>query len=297
MPGIESRTAKSEEALRDRILSLVKTRSRLDHSVEQSSLPFQPGRSDVKGIEIPTSSAYDFLQFLCAAVPKGEVYLFGGVLRDLALLGSRRFSSDIDIVVEGMWKDVARYLDSVGATKNRFGGYRLDVGNVPIDVWNAEETWAIRNGLVKYRNIASLTETTILNWDAILLEWRTGSIICRRDYFPHIRERVMDIVLEKNPNPMGAAIRVFRHFCRSDAQAITMRVARYLGRAVQKFSKEDMLKAEQLAYKERRIYPPVLDFFRSLDTGSDSAIRDYFLSAWDQSLVSEVRESEQLKLL
>ncbi len=128
----------------------------------------------------------EFLDFITAALPDGDVYLFGGVLRDLALLGNKGFDSDIDLVVEGNWHDCARYLESYGAAKNKFGGFRLSVDGWPIDIWNARETWAIKQGLVEYRSIFSLTETTVLNWDAILMNWRTRLFIHRPNYLERL---------------------------------------------------------------------------------------------------------------
>ena len=55
-----------------------------------------------------------------------EVYVFGGLLRDLALYGGANFSSDVDIVVvphEGA--AIEAIAKKFQFKKNRFGGYRL----------------------------------------------------------------------------------------------------------------------------------------------------------------------------
>jgi hypothetical protein len=183
-----------------------------------------------------------FLIFSSRPLPEGDVYLFGGVLRDLALLGGRGFNSDIDVVVEGDWASCTRYLDHLGARRNKFGGYRLEVATWKVDIWNARETWAISHGLVQYNGIAALTKTTVLNWDAVFNE--TGghehlsfvTIILMTSGIGHL-----DVVLEQNPNPAGMAMRVFRHLCLKEALSITPKAITYLANCTALFRPEGAL--------------------------------------------------------
>jgi len=210
----------------------------------------------------PRDNIRDFLNFLSAALPDGDVYLFGGLIRDVALLGRRGFSSDIDIVVEGDWRSCASYLETLAARKNKFGGYRVEVDGWPVDIWKASETWAIRQGLVAYTGIASLTATTVLNWDAILMNWRTKAFVCSPDYLQTLRARLLDIVLEENPNPLGMAVRVFRHFCLKDAKHITSAAAKYLAACANTYDFETIKRAELQSYGRSVIDFPVFTFFQ-----------------------------------
>jgi predicted nucleotidyltransferase len=119
-------------------------------SSPQLALGLDQPRPLQKGVSTAANSVAEFLNLVSASVPDGDVYLFGGVLRDLALYGKKGFKSDIDLVVEGDWSDLVSYIDHIGARKNKFGGYRLIVGEWPVDIWNAEETWAIKQGHVAY---------------------------------------------------------------------------------------------------------------------------------------------------
>ena len=273
--------ARTEKNLRERIMYLLKEDPQRQVETNQLNLFENPLMSDHDGqVKTPTSSISEFLEYMCAALPTGDLYLFGGVLRDLALSGQRGFSSDIDIVVDDDdWTHLVKYLRSRGVTQNRFGGFRLKVNEWPIDIWTARETWAIRKGLVEYHGIESLTETTILNWDAILLNWRTKRIICSPDYFRQIRGRVMDIVLTENPNPLGAAVRAFRHLCLKDAKELTARAARYLADAAHEYPDETIIKSEIASYRESIIDPAILGFFRHMDTSSEDLIRRQFAGA------------------
>ena len=209
------------------------------------------------------------------------MYLFGGVLRDIALLGRRGFNSDIDLVVEGNWSSCVRYIESLDARKNKFGGYRLEIAGWPIDIWNARETWAIKQGLVPYKNIASLTRTTVLNWDAILMNWRTRCFVYREDYIEAINSRVLDIVLEKNPNPLGMAVRVLRHLCAKDARKITPSAAKYLANCARIYSFSDIHKEEIRSYGNFLIERPVYRLFEHLTAYEDLDIYRRFSIASD----------------
>lgn len=278
------RIAGNAENLRARVVQLLKENPK-PHvpSNETDQLDLFGGfpvLDDDGYIKTPMSSVSEFLGYMCAALPTGDLYLFGGILRDLALSGRKGFTSDIDIVVDDDdWTHLVKYLRSRGVTQNRFGGFRLKVNERPIDIWIARETWAIREGLVEYHGIESLTETTILNWDAILLNWRTKRIICNPDYFLQIRNRVMDIVLTENPNPLGAAVRAFRHLCLKDAKELTARAARYLADAAHEYPDETIIKSEIASYRESIIDPAILGFFRHMDTSSEDLIRRQFVGA------------------
>ena len=276
MDLVQPMVARTEQGLRERVVRMLGKPSEGRKIANQLSLFDSPVPKDPKYANTPTSSISEFLEYTCDVIPMGELYLFGGVLRDLALSGREGFESDIDLVVDGDWAHLVGYLKSVGFARNRFGGFRGDVDGWPVDIWNSRETWAIRAGLVQYRGIESLTKTTILNWDAILLNWRTKQIVCRPDYFRQIEEGVMDVVLVKNPNPLGAAVRAFRHLCLKDARVVTVQAARYLGDAARKYSSETIVKSEFASYGRTFIRPAVIEHFRNMNTSMDDAVRQRF---------------------
>lgn len=219
-------------------------------------------------IDYPSKSIAAFLDFIADALPSGELYLFGGLLRDLALLGRNGFSSDIDLVVEGSWENCVAYIQTLGARKNKFGGYRLTVAGWPVDIWNARQTWAIEQGLVPYRGIYSLTKTTVLNWDAILMNWRDRTFVHADSYLDEINSRVLDVV-EENPNPLGMAVRVFRHLCQKDARKITQSAAEYLAHCADTYSFEVIRSAEIRSHGNSVIQPAIYRLFEHLRDAED----------------------------
>lgn len=281
MPTHRPQPVDSIKNLRARVDRLFRKPSRGSSQRSQQSFDLPDASSPERAIHHPSGNVVEFLDFLTDAVPDGDVYLFGGVLRDIALLGRSGFNSDIDLVVEGNWSSCVGYLESLGASKNKFGGYRLEVAGWPVDIWNAKETWAIKEGLVSYKGIASLTETTVLNWDAILMNWRTRTFVCHENYLEAINLRVLDIVLEKNPNPLGMAMRVLRHLCLKDARKITHSAATYLANCTRSFSFEDIKSAEMRSYGNSVIDAPVYRLFKHLKKNDNLEIRSAFSIASD----------------
>lgn len=264
MHQLKPHPVKSFENLKARIDRLFDTRSPLKKSKPQLLLDFPFELKPKKAIEYPSKSLSNFLDFIAASVPSGNVYLFGGLIRDIAFYGKKGFHSDIDVVVEGEWSSCVDYLIKLGAIKNKFGGFRLEISGWPIDIWNAEETWAIKEGLIEYRGIASLTETTVLNWDAILMNWKTRHFICKSNYLDQLNARVLDVVLEKNPDDLGMTVRVFRHLCSKDAKKISAEALIFLAERTDKYPFSIIKSREVSSYGNTLINPNVYRFFNEL---------------------------------
>lgn len=276
----------SANNLRDRVDRLFREPTIISGRNNQLAFDFPLTANRESNVDFPGQTMASFLNFISDAIPYGEVYLFGGVLRDLALLGREGFNSDIDLVVEGNWSHFVPYLQTLDAVKNKFGGYRLIVDGYPVDIWNAKETWAIKQGYVAYKGIASLTETTVLNWDAILMNWRSRYFVYRKNYFEDINDRLLDIVLENNPNPVGMAVRVFRHFFLKDARKITTKAANYLANCANTYSFEEIRSSELKSYGNTVIDQNVYTLFTHIDASKNIDIKHQF------SIASKIIEQE-----
>jgi hypothetical protein len=271
----------SFDNLRGRIDRLFRLGGQKQRDLSQGTLDIDWRAEPEKSIAHPSRSIAEFLNFISDVVPDGDVYLFGGVLRDVALFGRRGFTSDVDLVVEGNWTHCVKYLASLRAEKNKFGGFRLHIADWPIDIWNARDTWAIREGFVAYKGIASLTETTVLNWDAILMNWRTGNFIYRPAYLDELRTRALDIVLEANPNPLGMTVRVFRHLCSKDAKRISRAAAKFLADSTLGHSYDEIRREEIRSYGNSLIEPAMYELFERMNDADHFDISQRFRSASD----------------
>lgn len=268
----EARPTSSVKDLRRRVDRLFANHKSQESRDGQLEIDFPGGENRHIG-GFPDSSVSEFLDFVADIAPASGVYLFGGLLRDVALYGKRGFNSDVDVVIDGDWQSVKNFLSKKGAQMNKFGGFRINVNGWPVDIWNAKETWAIKEGYVSFNGISSLIDTTILNWDGILMNWKEKNFIFREDYFDELKSLTLDIVLEKNPKPKGMAVRVFRHMCSKDARHVTVKAVKYIAEATKKYSFYDLKNSEISSYGESFIEPSMYSFFRKLSAEDSDNLR------------------------
>jgi hypothetical protein len=141
----------------------------------------------------------------------GDAALIGGAIRDLARAGRKGFSSDLDFVIYG--SSHARFLDAIAGLNvkpNRFGGYAIQFVKWKVDVWHIEDTWARTAGLCQVEQLSDLLKCTFFDWDSIIYDLRTGQLTFDPGYLHRLRAGVMNVRLEKNPNPKGTLVRALR---------------------------------------------------------------------------------------
>lgn len=173
------------------------------------------GKSEIK------ATLDDFMNY-------GSIALFGGVIRDLCLVGNEGFTSDVDLVVKtDKWGDFERNLMKYDYRKNKYGGYRIRLSKWSIDLWKLEETWAAKNGYVDVDSFDDLCETTFFDWDAIGYELDSKRIFAIKDYLARVKSNIIDINLEENPNPLGNSIKALRYLEKYDAK-LSPKLAHYI---------------------------------------------------------------------
>jgi hypothetical protein len=142
----------------------------------------------------------------------GRLVLIGGMLRDIALFGNAGFKSDLDFVIDPEnLLSFEKCMRTVGAKINRFGGYSLPSKKWQIDIWPLQHTWANREGYVHVRTVDDLREVTFFNCDAIIYDLVDKRLSAKSDYFHDLNNKILEINLRPNPNPMGNAVRAIRY--------------------------------------------------------------------------------------
>ncbi|TDQ64484.1 hypothetical protein ATL17_2503 [Maritalea mobilis] len=193
-----------------------------------------------------------------------DVFVFGGALRDISLLGAPGFSSDVDTVVQVHDSDT--FMDILGrhaAIQNKFGGYRVRVGRWNFDVWEVARTWAFSAGAVEARSPLSLLETTFFNWDAILYDWRFGSLHHGQNYFSELSEKYLELVLEDNPNTIGALVRALRTLGMSDEILAGPRLSKFVKDQFGKLSNQEIISYEVHSFTSNRLTVGLLSDLRA----------------------------------
>ena len=214
----------------------------------------------------------ELCKFLDNASKIVDIYLFGGIFRDIALLGIKEFKSDIDLVFIGDERSLYSLFKGHNVESNKYGGKRLYIDEWMVDIWAAKKTWAIREGYFQFKSIDSLLETTITNWEAILYRWRDKQIICRDSYFADISNRHLDIVFEKNLNEFDMYARILR-FCVIEpvACSISPRVESLLEAAFDKYPRDSLIERAAQLFPEPYLplengEMPIIKDFKNTDT-------------------------------
>ena len=180
-------------------------------------------------------------------------YLFGGIIRDIALFGNRdTHKSDIDIVCDGQESQLRSFLEEFSTKEpfrqNKFDGFRIKTENWSIDIWPAKNTWAFKQGIRTYKGIQSLLETTITNWESILFPLHGGPLIYREGYFDDVLRGYLDVILVENPNPIGMYVKIIRSYADKGASEFSRRAVEVLRKAVSEHSFEEFSSYEKAHY-------------------------------------------------
>jgi hypothetical protein len=183
--------------------------------------------------------------------------IFGGVLRDLFLFGASEVPRDVDIVVEGVTtSDLEGVFHDLIVEKNRFGGLRLRIRGWLIDIWCFQDTWAIRNQVIKSQGLQDLVRTTFLNVEAVAAEINTvrgrRRQVFSSGFFDAVQGQVLDINLESNPHPALCVIRTIITAIRLDF-FLSPRLATYVVEQTKKASLSQVMEAQESHYGKLRI--------------------------------------------
>lgn len=236
------------------------TEARQRQRPKQPSLPIDFGEPFQKSSN-PHSGPSAFIDFLLAALPDHEAYLFGGAIRDFALFGRPGFNSDLDLVVSCPSITLAEVLPSWGVVRNKFGGFRLNVGQQEIDVWSAPETWAFKQGLLAYSGIESLLSTVVINWDAVLLNLRNNEILTYPGFFEEIEKRHLDVRFTKNPKPTNVATKILRYISLKEVKTVSVDLHDYVKRAIKSIGSEEIVRREMEQFGSGYITNQILSAF------------------------------------
>ncbi|MBB3998374.1 hypothetical protein [Aureimonas pseudogalii] len=192
-------------------------------------------------------------EFAALLSTMGECAVVGGMLRDLCLGGHGAFRSDVDFVADVDDIDAFdRAMERMGATVNRFGGYGVKLAAWQVDVWPLQRTWAARKQHAEVRCLDDVLKTTFFDWDAVLYYPATGRVAAKEGYFGRLRDRVIDVNLLPNPNPVGNAVRALRYACRWQAR-LAPKLAEHVGRQVRDCGWDALLLAEERSFRKRHL--------------------------------------------
>ena len=182
----------------------------------------------------------DFIDFL-----KGnfQVFLFSGIIRDFFVRNNNEFR-DIDLVIEGELNESLFY--GMDYHKNSFGGYKINIDNTTIDLWEVKNTWGFhKKNILPFSEL--LPETTFFNFSSILYDLTNKKFIIGNDFLKFIRDKKIDIVFDKNPLPELCIINTIYYQQKLNSYQVSNRLKEYIRVNLQ--SMESLLDAQEKHFK------------------------------------------------
>lgn len=131
-----------------------------------------------------------------------EVYIFSGVVRNFFIRYNGQIR-DFDIVVKTENAILASFLSNFEYKRNSFGGYKLKIGGLNVDLWHVENTWAYQNDKVKSGlfDFYSLPNTAFFNFSSVIFDCNAKEFVYTKYFIDFLKTRTIDLVLEENPMP------------------------------------------------------------------------------------------------
>lgn len=205
--------------------------------------------------------------------------LFGGLLRDILILGLKHGPRDIDVVVNGSSEELAEVLHPYIRRRTRFGGFQLELSRWHFDVWPLHKTWAFVQNKQLAPSPENLPKTTFLNVEAIAVSLHENgavSDIFESGFFDAVRSRTLDINFEENPYPALAAARALATAVKLQ-YSLSPRLSQYIVDKEKSLGAEALIAAQDSHYgvvrfRRRTIQSLVEHIARELDRSSSTPI-------------------------
>lgn len=185
-----------------------------------------------------------------------HAWIFGGMIRDIGLYGSKGFRSDIDIVINTS-RDVLlnnlRRLEINDFRLNKYGGVRFRYLNIDFDIWSLADTWAFRENLIPLESEQSLFKTTLMSWDAVLYGLHNRALISPENYLEELQEKRLELVLGHTPNETGALVKILRTIYGKQVGKIGPRLGAYLQTQLAHYGNDTLMRYEHAHYADHTI--------------------------------------------
>ncbi len=195
-----------------------------------------------------------FCRFWSELLSNGEFYIIGGAIR--AIHQNRR-PRDIDIIVKDGLAEIVRELgrDAI-VQRNYFGGYKLNLNGLLIDIWDFDRHWAFKSGVLDARE-DNLARSCLFDFDALIYSPATDYLDITH-YENCLRTKTIDFVchdsnyIKKNPGGLNNVLRLL--VAAEDYNlSFSSRVAAYVISYMEKYDLSSFSECELRHYNKRMI--------------------------------------------
>ncbi len=141
----------------------------------------------------------DVFNFIELVSQRTDVFLFSGIIRNYFLKNS--IIRDVDIVIESDDK-IQSLLKKYEYRINSFGGYKVRINNMEIDIWRMDRTWAINyhQTILNFDLEKYIPNTAFFNFSAIIYSINKKEFIYTKHFLRFLRDKKMDAVYIPNAN-------------------------------------------------------------------------------------------------
>ena len=142
---------------------------------------------------------------------KTNSYIFGGVIVDF--LNKNSNHRDIDIVVESLTENQLKELSKYQFQQNSFGGYKISIDNLIIDLWFLDKTWAFkRNNYLNLDLYKLLPSTSFFSSTAIIFSIKEKKLYYKDSFRQFVENKKIDIIFEENPYPELCIVKSYQYY-------------------------------------------------------------------------------------
>ena len=138
------------------------------------------------------------LDFIDEINKKTNIYIFSGIIRNF-FLGKKKFR-DIDIILKDKI-DLNQILSKYESHKNSFGGYKITIDNITLDLWYLEDTWMFQyEKIFDFYIEHNIPDTAFFNFSSIMYSISEKKFYYNYDFLRFLRDKKIDVVNKINPN-------------------------------------------------------------------------------------------------
>jgi hypothetical protein len=121
-----------------------------------------------------------------------EACLIGGAIRDFC---SDIKPKDLDFVINLSDKELFSFVSKYNYKTNKFGGYKVKLNDLYVDIWSIDNHWAFKNQIIT-KNIENIEYTTFYNFDSLVFNLSSQQLYtdCFLDGY---KSKTLDITLDK----------------------------------------------------------------------------------------------------
>jgi hypothetical protein len=206
--------------------------------------------------------------------------LFGGVIRDLMIFGTRQYPRDVDVVLtQATNEEVIRDVGPEDFHLNRFGGLHMNIHRWIFDVWPLRTTWRFTVDKTLLPTPENLPRTTFFDVEAIAVTLdgpeKIGDIFTA-GFFEAIEKRCIDINYRNNPYPTLCAVRTIIMAWKLHYH-ISARLAHYFIDTVLEYGASELVLTQKQHYKQVLLQEREIDelksyFIRAVASNSQTTI-------------------------